>query len=127
MGDGDRGRLETPSWHHAVVCTNHKPQVQPADHVLVFTLPEEAAVARLVKRGETSGRADDNEDTIRSRMRVFAEESQPVIDALKATGRVTEVDSQGDVDEVFALLVPALQALQDIGVSESSKRLELSV
>jgi adenylate kinase/UMP-CMP kinase len=95
--------------------------------VLVFTLPEEAAVARLVKRGETSGRADDNEDTIRSRMRVFAEESQPVIDALKATGRVTEVDSQGDVDEVFALLVPALQALQDIGVSESSKRLELSV
>ncbi len=76
-------------------------QVRPADFVLAFTLSEEEAVQRLVKRGETSGRADDNEDTIRSRMQVFNAESQPVIDALKETGRVAEIDSAPPVDDVY--------------------------
>ncbi len=52
------------------MCMHYCPQVRPADFVLCFTLPEETAVERLVKRGETSGRADDNEETIRSRMQV---------------------------------------------------------
>ncbi len=32
---------------------------------------------------------------------MFKEESQPVIDALKGTGRVAEIDAQGDPDDVF--------------------------
>jgi adenylate kinase family enzyme len=83
--------------------------------VLVFTLTEEAAVARLVKRGETSGRADDNEETIRSRMAVFAAESQPVIDELKGTGRVAEIDSQGSVEDVFERIYPIMEQLQRLG------------
>lgn len=47
-------------------------KIQPADFVLVFTVPEEVAVERLVARGADSGRADDNEETIRSRMQVRA-------------------------------------------------------
>ncbi len=50
--------------------------------MLVFSVPEEVAVERLLARGATSGRADDNEDTIRQRMEVFRAESQPVIDYL---------------------------------------------
>ena len=46
------------------------PQIKPCDGVLVFTVPDDVAVERLVKRGESSGRADDNEDTIRKRMAV---------------------------------------------------------
>ena len=45
-------------------------QIKPCDGVLVFTVPDDVAVERLVKRGESSGRADDNEETIRKRMAV---------------------------------------------------------
>ena len=48
------------------------PQIKPCDGVLVFTVPDDVAVERLVKRGESSGRADDNEETIRKRMAVSA-------------------------------------------------------
>ncbi len=57
--------------------------IKQADGVLVFSVPEEVAVERLLARGATSGRADDNEDTIRQRMEVFRAESQPVIDYLQ--------------------------------------------
>jgi adenylate kinase/UMP-CMP kinase len=45
-------------------------QIKPCDGVLVFTVPDDIAVERLVKRGESSSRADDNEETIRKRMEV---------------------------------------------------------
>ncbi len=51
--------------------------------MLVFSVPEEVAVERLVARGATSGRADDNEETIRTRMQVFQQESEPVIEFLR--------------------------------------------
>jgi hypothetical protein len=90
--------------------------VRPADFVLVFTLTEEAAVARLIKRGETSGRADDNEETIRSRMAVFATDSQPVIDELKGTGRVAEIDSQGSVDDVYGSVRQAIARIEGVSL-----------
>ena len=46
-------------------------QIKPCDGVLVFTVPDDVAVDRLVKRGESSGRADDTEETIRKRMQVM--------------------------------------------------------
>lgn len=45
-------------------------QIKPCDGVLVFTIPEDIAIQRLVQRGESSGRVDDNEETIRKRMEV---------------------------------------------------------
>ena len=58
-------------------------KIKRPDGVLVFTVPDEVAVERLVARGASSGRADDNEETIKARMEVFRSESQPVIEALK--------------------------------------------
>ena len=48
-------------------------QIKRCDGVLVFTVPDDVAVARLVARGETSGRADDNEETIRTRLQVSSQ------------------------------------------------------
>jgi hypothetical protein len=73
QASSNRTLVNSMACAHPFPCLAHPspcPQIQPADYVLVFTLPEEVAVQRLVKRGETSGRADDNEDTIRSRMQV---------------------------------------------------------
>ncbi|PNG77874.1 Uridylate kinase, partial [Tetrabaena socialis] len=76
-------------------------QIKPCDGVLVFTVPEEVAVERLVARGAASGRAEDSEETIRARMEVFGEEAQPVIEALLEAGaNVCQVDASGGADEV---------------------------
>jgi hypothetical protein len=48
---------------------------------------------------------------------VFLEESQPVIEALKDTGRVVEIDAQGDVDNVFAAVQQTMEELQERGES----------
>jgi adenylate kinase family enzyme len=48
--------------------------------VLVLECPEEVMQGRLVERGKTSGRSDDNPDSIRKRFRTFSTETVPVID-----------------------------------------------
>jgi adenylate kinase family enzyme len=95
-------------------------QIKPCDGVLVFTVPEDVAVERLVLRGESSGRADDNEETIRKRMEVFHAESQPVIDTLEARSNVTVavVDAQGDVESVFENVKSFMQSLESASKDE---------
>ncbi len=95
------------------VLRRRPPQIRPCDGVLVFSVPDEVAVERLVLRGQSSGRADDNEETIRARMEVFRSESQPVIDALKDAGRaVAEVDAQGEPDDVFVEVASWMDGLE---------------
>ncbi len=50
-----------------------------------------------------------------SHTQVFVSESQPVIDALKETGRVAEIDASTDVDTVFETVVTHMEALQELG------------
>jgi adenylate kinase len=53
-------------------------------------------------------RPDDNEDTIRKRLEVYAAQTQPLIEHYRAAGLLRTVDAQGDVDEVFARLEQAI-------------------
>lgn len=53
--------------------------------VLAFDCPEEVMRERLLARGQTSGRADDNEETIVKRFRTFVEQSKPVIERYKVS------------------------------------------
>ena len=46
-------------------------QIAPATSVLYLDVATETMVQRLIKRGQTSGRADDNEETIRARLNTF--------------------------------------------------------
>ncbi|GAO29004.1 adenylate kinase [Geofilum rubicundum] len=56
---------------------------------------------RLLKRGETSGRSDDNLETIEKRIRVYECQTAPVIDFYKKEGTYRGIDGQGTVDEIF--------------------------
>ncbi len=74
----------------------------PPSYVLEFSADEETLVQRLVARGKASGRADDNEETIRSRLKTFREESQPVLDFYSKLGVVRSISSEGrSVEDVF--------------------------
>ena len=61
---------------------------------------EEVLIARLLKRAEIEGRADDNEETIRNRMKVYHESTAPLLDYYSEKGLVVKVDGDRPVDEV---------------------------
>lgn len=76
--------------------------VGPCDFVLYFDLDEATMRQRLLKRGKTSGRADDNEKSIVRRFETFRTTSMPVIDHYARLGKVRSVDARGGPDAVFA-------------------------
>ncbi|KAI0596414.1 uridylate kinase [Biscogniauxia sp. FL1348] len=75
--------------------------VCPARLVLFYDCPEAEMERRLLERGKTSGRADDNADSIRKRFRTFVETSMPVVDHYERLGRVVRVDACRSPDDVY--------------------------
>lgn len=61
------------------------------------------------ERAEIEGRADDTEEVIRERMRIYAEETAPLSAVYRERGLLREVDGMGAVDEVFERLMSALR------------------
>ena len=61
--------------------------------VLYFDVSDETMTSRLMKRGETSGRADDNEETIKKRLKTFHDLTQPTVDHYNEQNKVKTVSS----------------------------------
>lgn len=78
------------------------------DVCLTLTLDNEAVVTRLLKRAEIEGRADDQEETIRERLRVYAKETAPLLAFYRGRNLLTEVSGMGTVDEVADRIRAAL-------------------
>ncbi|XP_043203483.1 adenylate kinase isoenzyme 1-like isoform X3 [Amphibalanus amphitrite] len=74
-------------------------QVCPCTLVIYFELSDEVMTQRLMKRGETSGRVDDNEETIKKRLQTFHEHSQPVVCHYEQ--RCKTINAERSVDEIF--------------------------
>lgn len=70
--------------------------------VLFFECSEEAMRERLLERGKTSGRADDNLETIVKRFRTFQNESIPVVDELSETDNVHRINAERAVVDVWS-------------------------
>ncbi|XP_025111640.1 uncharacterized protein LOC112574655 [Pomacea canaliculata] len=80
-------------------------EVAPAKFVLCFDVSDETMTQRLLGRAQTSGRVDDNEETIKKRLETFHKVTQPVIDRYEQENKVRKIKAEGDVDEVFAEVV----------------------
>jgi adenylate kinase len=83
---------------------------QALDCCLALTVDNEAVVQRLLKRGEIEGRADDNESTVRERMRVYDAETAPLIDFYRRRECLVEVSGMGSIEEVGKKVRQALGA-----------------
>jgi adenylate kinase family enzyme len=59
-------------------------EIAPCAHILYFEVSDKTMTERLLKRGETSGRVDDNVETIKKRLDTFHKHSEPVIAAYAA-------------------------------------------
>ncbi len=68
-------------------------------------------INRLLKRGETSGRSDDNLETIKKRLAVFETKTAPVNYYYKTLGKYASIEGMGDVEEVNARISEVLDAI----------------
>lgn len=70
---------------------------------------QDKLVKRLLKRAEIEGRADDNEETIRARMVVFEEQTQPLLDYYEERGFLVRVNGAQSVDDVAKELLDVVR------------------
>lgn len=70
--------------------------------MLELDVPEEELTKRLLLRGQQSGRADDNEETIKKRLVVYHTQTQPLIAWYRQEGIHHHINGSGDLDRIFA-------------------------
>jgi adenylate kinase len=78
------------------------------ERCIALQVDEDELVKRLLRRAEIEGRSDDNETAIRNRMRVYREQTQPLIDHYRRLGVLAEVLGDGSIDEVAGRIEGAL-------------------
>lgn len=85
-------------------------------HALIkLEVPDEEIVSRLLNRGLVSGRKDDqDEETIRHRIRVYHEETEPVFDYFTKLDRSFSVDGLGSIEEIAHRLDAVMEHLAAI-------------
>jgi adenylate kinase len=81
---------------------------RPLDAVISLTADIEEVVARLLKRAAIEGRSDDNEETIRVRLQVYAEQTEPLLEVYRSRGLLVEVNGIGEIEEVSERVFVAL-------------------
>jgi adenylate kinase len=81
---------------------------QPLDAVVKLEVPNTAIIERCELRFAAEGRADDNPDTVRRRLGIYAEQTAPVAEFYARRGKLQVVDGVGDLDEVTARVKRAL-------------------
>jgi len=82
------------------------------DAVLELTVNTDEVVQRLLKRAEIDGRADDTEDVIRHRLKVYNEETAPLAALYRERGLLRQVDGMGEMDAVTERLQDVLAPLR---------------
>ncbi|MEO7149613.1 MAG: adenylate kinase [Rhodanobacteraceae bacterium] len=83
---------------------------QPLDAVLRLNVPDADILKRCEIRFRAQGRADDNPDTVRRRLEVYAAQTSPVADYYAQRKLLGDIDGIGDIDAIVARLLAALQS-----------------
>ena len=68
--------------------------------VIFFDCAEEELKRRLIERGKTSGRSDDNEASIVKRLNVFNEQTKPVVEYYSGQGKLVRIDANREMSAI---------------------------
>ena len=79
--------------------------------MLDLDVPEDELMTRLIKRGQETGRTDDNEETIKKRLVVYHSQTAPLIDWYKSEGKYQHIQGVGTMEGIFADIVAAIEKL----------------
>ncbi|MCE3001378.1 MAG: adenylate kinase [Xanthomonadaceae bacterium] len=83
---------------------------QPLDMAVLLEVDNELLFQRLAGRAQAEGRKDDNPETVRERLRVYAAQTAPVVGYYRERGQLAALDGVGTLDEVYARIVAAVGA-----------------
>lgn len=81
------------------------------DAVIGLEVPDEMLVERLIKRGQESGRADDNLDTIKERLQVYHNVTKPLMVFYKDKGSYVAIDGAKAIDEITGNIIAELDRI----------------
>jgi adenylate kinase len=81
---------------------------QPVEEAVLIDIDAEQIVKRIAKRAQEEGRADDNVETVRNRLRVYAEQTAPVANYYEEKGLLTRVLGDGTIPEIFQRVLSVL-------------------
>ncbi len=79
--------------------------------MIELDVPEDELMTRLLKRGELSGRTDDNAETIKKRLDVYHSQTAPLIEWYENDGIRHKIDGLGDLDHIFADICKVVEEL----------------
>jgi adenylate kinase len=88
---------------------------QPIDAAVQLDVDNEVLTERIAGRAREQGRADDTPDSVRTRLRVYDEQTAPVIGFYRQHGKLTVVDGIGSLDEVFNRIIEAIAPVREVG------------
>lgn len=80
--------------------------------VVGLEVPENELVDRMIKRGKDTGRADDNPDTIRERLKVYHRQTQPLRDFYIKEGSYHAINGHGELDRIFSDIKDQLDKIE---------------
>jgi len=88
--------------------------------LIEITVETSELIERLVQRGKLSGRSDDNPATIKHRLEVYHQQTEPVIDFYKQAGKYSHVDGNGTIEQIFEHICLILNPLIAVKIKHNS-------
>ena len=82
--------------------------------VIGLEVDENCLMQRMLLRGQQEGRADDNEETIKQRLAVYHQQTSPLREYYIAAGKYCGIDANGSIDDIFARIARAIDALPNL-------------
>ena len=79
--------------------------------MIELDVPDDVLISRMLLRGKTSGRADDNEETIKKRLNVYKNQTAPLIEWYEARGKHHHVKGVGELETIFADICKVIDSL----------------
>jgi len=79
--------------------------------IINIELDQEEALSRILSRGASSGRLDDNVETVAQRLEIYEAETKPVLDYYQKQNKLIKIDGSPDVDTVSNLISQAIKSL----------------
>ncbi|MCX6352514.1 MAG: adenylate kinase [Bacteroidetes bacterium] len=85
---------------------------KPITCMIALEVPNDELLRRTLERQKIAGRADDNEETFRKRMVEYESKTRPVAEYYSAQEKFKSVQGVGEIDEIFAGICTAIDALK---------------
>lgn len=109
LGNGSRGFLIDGYPREVAQGIEFESRIRECDACLFFDALDDTMTTRLMKRGETSGRADDNRETVKLRLKTFHAQTEPVMDFYARKGKLIHIDAENPPQVIYQRTVQELE------------------